>query len=91
MDPQSIDDTDVLEWIAANVRVSREARGMTQEQLVDATGIELRQVSRIETASAGHFGVVTLLRIARALETTADALMEPAQLERRGRGRPKQS
>lgn len=78
----------ILETIAANVRHIRNRRGLSQEQLAEAADIDLRQLSRIETAKAGDFAVSNLLGLCDALDVRLGELVRPRKLPAPKRGRP---
>lgn len=77
----------VLQSIAANVRRLRVRQKLTQAQLAEMAELELRQLQRIERAEI-NFGVVTLVRLAEALEVRPSALLQSAELAPVRRGRP---
>ena len=79
---------DCLVLIAANVRHFRERRGLTQAELAEAVEIDLRQVSRIETARAGDFGVSHFIRLADVLDVRLTDLLRERELLEPKRGRP---
>jgi transcriptional regulator with XRE-family HTH domain len=54
-------------WIATQVRVVREQRGMTQAELGKAAGMKQSRISAIEDEDYGSWSVTTLQRIAHAL------------------------
>lgn len=60
---------------ARNVRRLRKAKGLTQQQLADAAGINRTFISRLER---GHFSATleTVAAVASALEMTAAQLVE---------------
>jgi transcriptional regulator with XRE-family HTH domain len=64
---------EAVERFGANVRVARLARGWTQEDLAEKTGLATVQVSRIERGKR-EVRLTTLVRLVRALE------VEPADL-----------
>lgn len=62
--------------VAANVRRAREARGLTQRAVSEASGVAVPHVSRLE-AGAHLPSLKTLLRVAAALGVpVADLLRE---------------
>jgi DNA-binding XRE family transcriptional regulator len=77
----------LLESVAANVRRCRQKRDLTQEQLAELAGIELRSLQNIETGRT-NLRVVTLHRLAEALGVAPAVLLEPGKLPTRPRGRP---
>lgn len=58
-----------------NVRTARLARGWTQEQLADETGLASVQISRIERGTR-EVRLTTLLRLLRALDLNPDRLLK---------------
>lgn len=63
-----------LSDFAANVKRARSEAGMTQEQVADASGIHVTEVSRIERGLRDP-RVSTLLRLASALNVPASHLV----------------
>ena len=59
--------------ILARIKGARERAGVTQTQLSDKLGIDQRQISRWETSRVPD--VITLMQIARALDTTVSYLI----------------
>lgn len=57
-----------------NVRAARKARGWTQEDLADASGLATVQVSRIERG-VREIRLTTLLRLLTALDTSPGKLL----------------
>lgn len=59
-----------LEWY-------RRMAGMTQAQLADKSGVNVRQIQRVETgeAAAGNLTAVNLIALADALEVDAKSLI----------------
>lgn len=66
--------------MSENIRTLRKARGMTQEQLAERLGVSRQAVSKWE-AGVGYPETEKLLLLARALETSIDALMGAAPPE----------
>jgi transcriptional regulator with XRE-family HTH domain len=68
---------DVLERdvFAANVRRLREQRGMTQEQLADASGLHLDHVNKIENRLREP-KVATISKLAKGLKLSVSGLFE---------------
>jgi transcriptional regulator with XRE-family HTH domain len=79
---------EVLEYFAANVRRLRLARGMTQEVLAEAIGIELRTLQRVEAASTNP-SLTMLINLADVLGVKPGALLEETERPVIKRGRPK--
>lgn len=65
---------DELEFAQRLKRYRRE-RGLTQQELADRIGVSNKSVSRWESGS--YPDVPTLLSLARALDVTVDALLDP--------------
>jgi transcriptional regulator with XRE-family HTH domain len=66
-----------LDAFATNVLAARQAAGMTQEAVSDASGIHVTEVSRIERGLRDP-RVSTMLRLAAALDVPASALVDGA-------------
>ena len=58
-----------------NLRAARQARGWTQEELADKSGLAAVQVSRVERG-VREIRLTTLLRLVAALETTPGQLLD---------------
>lgn len=63
-----------VELFGENVRAARKARGWTQEELAEKTGLAAVQVSRIERG-VREVRITTLLRLLKALDLPPDALL----------------
>lgn len=59
------------------VKEVREAKGITQEELEKKSGVSRQTISAIENGKAGSVKIGTLLAIAKAMETTIDAIFFP--------------
>lgn len=79
-----------LRSIAANIRRLREKRGLTQEQLAEAAGLETRYVQTLESGRANPSAAVLII-VAGSLEVSVGTLFRPAQLRKQRPGRPKAS
>lgn len=57
---------------------ARIAAGLTQRQLADASGVNIRQIQKVEggEAKAGNLTARNLLAIARALQVSPESLIE---------------
>jgi transcriptional regulator with XRE-family HTH domain len=64
---------DPLDSFAARLRESRQAKGLSQEELADRSGLHLTAVGRIERAEREP-GIRTVYKLARALG------LKPAEL-----------
>lgn len=58
-----------------NVRAARLARGWTQEQLAERTGLASVQISRIERGKR-EVRITTLIRLVRALDMPPEDLLD---------------
>ncbi len=71
-----ITDKQTKSYLAENVSDLLDSRGWTQKQLADATGENQMMISRIVRGE--HIPAASVLaRIAEALDTTMDKLLEP--------------
>lgn len=77
----------VQESIAANVRRLRIRQGLTQERLAEVAELDLRLLQRVEAAST-NMKIAVVVSLARALQVAPGALMRPASMPARPRGRP---
>lgn len=66
---------ETLARFGQNVRAARLARGWTQEELARRTGLATVQISRIERGRR-EVRITTLLRLTKALDATADELLD---------------
>lgn len=79
-----------MRGFGARLKTYREAQGFSQQQLADAIGIHLSQLSRIER-EASTPSAETLIALAHALHTSVDTLLigsrdnAPTQPIRNGR------
>ncbi|OJW71353.1 MAG: transcriptional regulator [Sphingomonadales bacterium 63-6] len=81
MSRQSIHtDTDgKLRRLGASIRAVRHERGLSQEALADASGIDRSHMGKIERGER-NVSVLNIARIAEALGVTIAALMASAEL-----------
>jgi transcriptional regulator with XRE-family HTH domain len=68
------DDTGIVALLARNVRERRKRLGLSQEALAHEAGIDRTYVSQVERRLR-NVTVTMLVRLASALETTADRLL----------------
>ena len=61
--------------IGERVRELRAARGLSQDQLAEAAGVQQSAISRLEREQVGDPGVMMLAGIADALKVTVDDLL----------------
>jgi len=76
-----------LSYIAANVRRLRTERGLTQQGLAEALGVDLRTAQRIESGKA-DVAVSTLVALGEILGVKPAALLKEAEMPEVKRGRP---
>lgn len=83
-----------LDWVetsvGANVTHWRQVRGLTQAQLAQVVGIEIKTLQRIE-AGYGNVTARVLVAIQLALYVPLRALFDPRDLKPRKRGRPRKA
>lgn len=80
----------LLLYIAANVRQIRSKRGLTQEALAEAVGVDLRFIQKVESGKAS-ISLGTLVAIADALGVKPGVLLKEAELPEAKRGRPRKA
>lgn len=80
----------VLRFIAANVRSLRRRRELTQEQLSELAGVDLRFLQKIESGKA-NLSVEILVRLSEALSVRPGLLLRAAHLPAPRRGRPRRA
>jgi transcriptional regulator with XRE-family HTH domain len=78
---------EILQSIAANVVRARKRRGLSQEELAEAAGLDVRAIQRMERAEI-NFGVVALVRVSAALDVATTILVRSSQLSPARPGRP---
>lgn len=61
--------------ISRNIRLIRQRKGISQKKLAEASGIDVRQISKIENHPA-HLSTSTLERIAAGLAVSVRELVE---------------
>lgn len=72
-DPGSPSDDDLRATIGHNIRRLREAKGLRKSDLAKACAVDPIRINKLETGQIAPGGAL-LLRLARALDTTAEAL-----------------
>lgn len=82
--------TEVLGYVAGNVRSLRSERGLTQEQLAELANQDLTYLQRVERG-ATNLSVGVLVALADALGVPPDRLLQRAEKPPTRRGRPKKS
>lgn len=74
-----MEDTRIIETVAGNVRRARREAGLSQEELAIEAAVDRTYISQVERGKR-NITVVVLARLARAMRTTAAALVsEPAE------------
>jgi Predicted transcriptional regulators len=58
----------VRSWLARQIRVLREDRGWSQQDLAAATGLKQSAVSRLEDPDYGRYALSTLLKLRSAFD-----------------------
>lgn len=86
--PTERSDDEILRSVAANVARLRRRMGLTQEELAEAAGLDVRAVQRIEQGKM-NFGVVVLVRLAASLKTQVGVLVRRAKFTPSRPGRPR--
>lgn len=69
-----MEDTRIIETVAANVRQARKAAGLSQEELALEAAVDRTYVSQVERGKR-NITIMVLARLARAMGTTASALV----------------
>jgi transcriptional regulator with XRE-family HTH domain len=77
-----------FKWVASNVRRLRTEVGWTQAELATAAECGIAVIARLERAEVSA-QLLTLLKVAKALETSIVELFAPADWTAPYRGRPK--
>jgi transcriptional regulator with XRE-family HTH domain len=73
---------DFRQIIARNVRVARAAKGISQEALADAAGVDRSYMSRIERGVT-WVGVEIVVRLAAVLDVEPHELLMPPPKQKR--------
>ena len=71
-------DSGVITTVAANVRESRKAAGLSQEELALEAEVDRTYISQVERGKR-NITIVVLARLARAMGTTASALLSESK------------
>lgn len=74
--------TDIQTWVGDNIRRFRHYKGLSQEDLAGLLGVSGSVIGKIETGRR-NVSVVTLTRIATALEVDPGLLLAPPDERRR--------
>ena len=72
-------DDQPLQRIGTAIRTTRKTRGLSQEALADASGLDRSHMGKIERGER-NVSVVNLLKIARALDIELSKLLAAASL-----------
>jgi transcriptional regulator with XRE-family HTH domain len=73
---RAADDKEIIRIVALNVRSTRKAAGLSQEELAHEAEIDRTYISQVERQRR-NLTISVLARIARALATTPDKLLIP--------------
>ena len=73
---RAANDSRIIEIVALNVRAARKAIGLSQEELAHEADIDRTYISQVERKQR-NLTISVLARIARALATTPDKLLQP--------------
>ena len=68
-------DTEIRLKLAKQIRKLREERGMTQEGLAEASGVDYKHIQVLESKDPSSAKIDTLEKIAKALNTTLPKLL----------------
>ena len=69
-----MNDDEVKQALGNQVRKFREARGITQERLAELSGVDSRQIQRIESGNT-NARITTVYRISQAFHCGVDDLI----------------
>lgn len=75
-------------FLGANVRRWRRRRELTQENLIELTGMDIRFLQRIESGTI-NARLDTVVRLAQALDVEPSALLRRAKVVAPKSGRPR--
>lgn len=78
----------MMQYVAANIRRLRLRRGLTQEALAAASGLDVTYVARVERAAI-NVSVGVLAEFGDALQTEPGKLLRPAKMHPIAVGRPR--
>jgi transcriptional regulator with XRE-family HTH domain len=85
---RSVRDQAYLDYIGANVSRARARAGMTQAQLAETAGLDLRFLQKVERG-ATNLSVLVVVALADALGVLPGSLFKKAVLPKGQRGRPR--
>lgn len=78
---------DVLQHVAANIRLGRKRRDLTQAKLAELVGVDLRYLQRLEKGTT-KITLATLVRVSNALGMRPGELLRSRKLVVPPVGRP---
>lgn len=70
-------ESNLAETIAFQMRATRNARGMTQEDLAEVAGMSQNNISRMESEEYGKYTIASLKRIAEAFDVALEVRFVP--------------
>ena len=79
----------LLTWLGANVRIMRETRGCSQEQLAEKAGLHVSCIQRLERGKSDACAT-TLATLAKVFGIDAGPFFRPQEAPVRRPGNPKQ-
>lgn len=79
-------DQGLIDVVARNVSVRREAAGLSQEELAHLAEVDRTYVSQVERGKR-NLTISVLARLAKALDTTPDKLLVPHARDARSSSR----
>jgi transcriptional regulator with XRE-family HTH domain len=75
---------DLRDVLATNIRRLRHEKGLTQEELADAAGVNRTYMSKVETAQT-YAGLEIIARLAISLEAEPHELLIPTRKKATGK------
>lgn len=66
----------ILKEIGARIRLVRQSRNMSQQELADKAGLSLPHISDVELGKTNPL-LLNFIKIAEALQVSADSLLRP--------------
>lgn len=63
--------------LANSIKKHRKQQGLSQQMLAEITGISPKFLSKLECAKCGAPSIITVMKLARALDKSVSELLEP--------------